>query len=387
VSNRKDDERTQAMATGALIGLNIAQARRESKHHQEQVALQRQVLAQQASIEQAQAQAQARAQRRLEASLRKSEAELERQTTIQELRSVLTAEHEFAMWRQTPDGKTFLQWVDDKNRLIEDMRNIENTFIKMSVEDNLSTATPEQRDSVDHIVDTVYLPHKPKIPTAQYLKNTRIACAKWIMGLSPLIVIIPILLHLISQHSPALFEPALDAAALFLTDHFGFWLSLLVAIVVLIVGFFLGKWTPVNEAEIKEAMSQLHEWGESYGTLEKVKAYQLKVKRERAREATRDLQVPLTVSDDGYELVVAEVPHLWEGGDSYISHLEKFEKWGYVHHPSPDKLPDLRYPEIKRGVRAFAPRTRQFVHQIEGRVGTLSEVSEADPSRQIEAPD
>lgn len=387
MSNRKEDKRTQAMATGALLGLNIAQARRESKHHQEQVALQQQVLARQASIEQAQAQAQARAQRSLEASLERSEAELERQTTIQELRSVLTAEHEFAMWRQTPDGKTFLQWVDDKNRLIEDMRNIENAFIKISVEDNLSAATPEQRDAVDHIVDTVYTPHKPKIPTAQYLKNTRTACAKWIMGLSPLIVIVPQLVRYVSQHSPTLFAPALTSAAGFLSDHFGFWLSLLVAIVVLIVGFFLGKWTPVNEAEIKKAMGQLHEWGESYGTLEKVKAYQLKVKRQRAHEATRDLQVPLTVSDDGYELVVAEVPHLWKGGDSYIAHLEKFEKWGRVHHPSPDKLPDLRYPEIKRGVRAFAPRTRQFIHQIEGRVGTPSEVPEADQPRQIEASD
>lgn len=387
MSNRKDDERTQAMATGALIGLNIAQARRESKHHQEQVALQRQVLAQQASIKRAQVEAQARALRSLEASQKRSETELKRQTAIQERQAALTAEHEFALWRQTPDGRAFLQWVDDKNKLIDDMRSKEKTYIELSIEDDMSTAKAEQLDAIDHILDPVYPPRKPKVPTAQYVKNSRTVCAKWLMGVSPLIVIIPILLHLVSQHSPALFESALNAATLFLSNHFGFWLSLLVAIVVLIVGFFLGEWTPVNEVEIEERTRELRDWGESYGTMEKIKAYQVKVKRQRAHEATRDFQVPLTVSDDGYELVVAEVPHLWEGGDSYISHLEKFEKWGQVHHPSPDKLPDLRYPEIKRGVRAFAPRTRQFVHQIEGRVGTLSEVPERDPSHQIEASD
>jgi hypothetical protein len=373
------------MATGALLGMSIVQARRESKHHREQVALQQQILAQQASIKRAQVEAQTRALRSLEASQKRSEAELKRQTAIQERQAALTAEHEFALWRQTPDGRAFLQWVDDKNKLSKEIRDVEVAYLELSTVDNLSAATPEQLSDIDHIRDPVYVPHKPKVPPAQYKHIARRTWSKRLMALSPIFVVIPLVIRLFVQRSSSSTAPLVRAVDGLTQNRFTFWASLVVAAMVFLVGYLMSRQAPSNQGEINKAERAVRSWNVSYGDLEKSRAYQLAIKRERARKATQDLPIPLTVSDDD-RLTPVEITLLWEPYSSYLSAMNQFEKWGRVHHPSSDGLPDLHYPVLNMQCRAFGERTQRFLDQLHQRLDAASEIIGADPLRQIEAP-
>lgn len=268
------------------------------------------------------------------ASIMRQEATQQDLLALQQFEAERQSAHDFAMWRQTPDGQALLAWRARKEQWLSAVIDREaqyRTALLGDVQDMLS------QDQVDQIFAEPLMPPRPKVRTG-----------------------IPFLTKLLDYHGRKLSFLPLALAAFLLVNALMFQsgMDLLtrlsvwaILVICAALGFFCffsdGRIFTWEQDRIERAVDARQEWQQEYS----------RAREARVEEVSSLLHVDMRAKWERRELVIDEYPPAQD--PDYVAAVVTFDHDAYYTYPTPSDLPDLHTPDVV----AFTPgkRTRALV--------------------------